>query len=142
MEKYFPKDSEWILKINSEDYIVIKRSSECRFYSDDVLIEVVSGRRFLILEDSFEYAAYPELTNSIKRIQIAPIGYIIDSIGAPCDKGGAELFFEKVDAVHVKVYVMTLERTVVYSCIILISELLEWNKMLDCLFLKRSEMFQ
>ena len=73
MEKYFPKDSEWILKINSEDYIVIKRSSECRFYSDDVLIEVVSGRRFLILEDSFEYAAYPELTNSIKRIQIAPI---------------------------------------------------------------------
>ena len=141
MGKYYPQEDEWLLKINSEDYVAIKKSFESRFYSDDVLIEVVSKERFLILEDSFEYAAYPELTNSIKQIMIAPIGQIIDSIGAPCDKGGMQLFFEKVDDTYAKLYVMTLEKEVAYSYIILTSNLLEWNKILDCLYLKRLELF-
>lgn len=93
---YSRNDVIYSLKIDDTTNFVVQKSSECRFYEDDVYIKIITPNRcMLVLEDSFEFSAYIELVHSIDRLIKADIGTTIHAVGAPCNKGGLELFFKK-----------------------------------------------
>ena len=138
MEKY---SSICILKIDSEDYIIIKKSSECRFYADDVLVEIMSNKRFLICEDSFEFCAYLELTNSIERIINAKVGESVESIGAPCSRGGLRLIFKKDTNEYVILEVLTTRDKIIYSKKTNVQNLIKWKNTLDEVYMNRENIF-
>ena len=138
MEKY---SSICILKIDREDYIIIKKSPECRFYADDVLVEIMSNKRFLICEDSFEFCAYLELTNSIEQIINSKVGESVESIGAPCDKGGLRLIFKKDTNEYVILEVLTTRDKIIYSKKTNVQNLIKWKNTLDEVYMNRENIF-
>lgn len=129
------------LEIDNEDYIIIKKSPECRFYADDVLVEIISNKRFLISEDSFEFCAYVELTNSIEQIINAKLGESVESIGAPCSRGGLRLIFRKTESEYVILEVLTTRDKIVYSKKTNIQNLTKWKDILDEVYVNRENIF-
>lgn len=142
MEKYYDRSSIGILPIDNNACLVIKKSSECRFYADDVLIEVNGLKNYLILEDSFEFCAYPELINSIKVIKDLPLNKVIESIGAPCDKGGLQLFINKISNHQVVLDVIAPNNKLMYSKETYVSNLIEWKNILDQIYVDRVNIFR
>ena len=141
MEKYCDKSYICILEIDNNDCIIIKKSPECRFYADDVLVEIMSNKRFLICEDSFEFCAYLELTNSIERIINAKVGESVESIGAPCSRGGLRLIFKKDTNEYVILEVLTTRDKIIYSKKTNIQNLIKWKNTLDEVYMNRENIF-
>lgn len=138
MGKYFSECDGFVLRINCKDYVFIRKSPECRFYCDDVFVEVIADERYIIAEDSYEYGVYTELSGALMQIKTAAVNDVVDSIGAPCDKGGLLLLFKKLDDTNIALYIKTPRKKTVYSATILISELLKWNDVLETLYLKKT----
>lgn len=118
--------------------MLIRKSPECRFYYDDVFVEVIADKRYIIAEDSYEYGVYPELSGALTQIKTAAVNDVVASIGAPGDKGGLLLLFKKLDDTNIALYIKTPRKKTVYSATILISELLKWNYILETLYLKKT----
>lgn len=137
MGKYFSECDGFVLKINCKDHVLIRKSPECRFYYDDVFVEVIADKRYIIAEDSYEYGVYPELSGALTQIKTTAVNDVVASIGAPGDKGGLLLLFKKLDD-NIALYIKTPRKKTVYSATILISELLKWNDILETLYLKKT----
>lgn len=131
MKKHIGESDGFVLKINCKDHVLIRKSPECRFYYDDVFVEVIA-------EDSYEYGVYPELSGALTQIKTAAVNDVVASIGAPGDKGGLLLLFKKLDDTNIALYIKTPRKKTVYSATILISELLKWNYILETLYLKKT----
>lgn len=131
MKKHIGESDGFVLKINCKDHVLIRKSHECRFYYDDVFVEVIA-------EDSYEYGVYPELSGALTQIKTAAVNDVVASIGAPGDKGGLLLLFKKLDDTNIALYIKTPRKKTVYSATILISELLKWNYILETLYLKKT----
>ena len=72
------------------------------------------------------------------QIKTAAVNDVVDSIGAPCDKGGLLLLFKKLDDTNIALYIKTPRKKTVYSATILISDLLRWSDVLETLYLKKT----
>ena len=135
------------LAINEHDYLAIYMSKKNRFSVDDVYIYVVTKRkRFLVLEDSFEYSAYIEITNSIDLIANSKDGDIQHVVGAPCSRGGLQLWFLKNNAQNVQLNVVkskyeTDQYKEKYSAIISFDMLEDWKIKLRDLYDRRESIF-
>ncbi len=138
MKKHIGESDDFVLKINCKDHVLIRKSPECRFYYDDVFVEVIADKRYIIAEDSYEYGVYPELSGALTQIKTAAVNDVAASIGAPGDKGGLLLLFKKLDDTNIALYIKTPRKKTVYSATILISELLKWNYILETLYLKKT----
>lgn len=138
MKKHIGESDDFVLKINCKDHVLIRKSPECRFYYDDVFVEVIADKRYIIAEDSYEYGVYPELSGALTQIKTAAVNDVAASIGAPGDKGGLLLIFKKLDDTNIALYIKTPRKKTVYSATILISELLKWNYILETLYLKKT----
>ena len=138
MKKHIGESDGFVLKINCKDHVLIRKSPECRFYYDDVFVEVIADKRYIIAEDSYEYGVYPELSGALTQIRTAAVNDVVDSIGAPCDKGGLLLLFKKLDDTNIALYIKTPRKKTVYSATILISDLLRWSDVLETLYLKKT----
>lgn len=138
MKKHIGESDGFVLKINCKDHVLIRKSPECRFYYDDVFVEVIADKRYIIAEDSYEYGVYPELSGALTQIKTAAVNDVAASIGAPGDKGGILLLFKKLDDTNIALYIKTPRKKTVYSATILISELLKWNYILETLYLKKT----
>lgn len=138
MKKHIGESDDLVLKINCKDHVLIRKSPECRFYYDDVFVEVIADKRYIIAEDSYEYGVYPELSGALTQIKTAAVNDVVASIGAPGDKGGLLLLFKKLDDTNIALYIKTPRKKTVYSATILISELLKWNYILETLYLKKT----
>lgn len=138
MKKHIGESDDFVLKINCKDHVLIRKSPECRFYYDDVFVEVIADKRYIIVEDSYEYGVYPELSGALTQIKTAAVNDVVASIGAPGDKGGLLLLFKKLDDTNIALYIKTPRKKTVYSATILISELLKWNYILETLYLKKT----
>ena len=138
MKKHIGESDDFVLKINCKDHVLIRKSPECRFYYDDVFVEVIADKRYIIAEDSYEYGVYPELSGALTQIKTAAVNDVAASIGAPGDKGGLLLLFKKLDDTNIALYIKTPRKKTVYSATILISELLKWNYILETLYFKKT----
>ena len=138
MKKSIGECDGFVLKINCKDHVLIRKSPDCRFYYDDVFAEVIADKRYTIAEDSYEYGVYPELSGALMQIRTAAVNDVVDSIGAPCDKGGLLLLFKKLDDTNIALYIKTPRKKTVYSATILISDLLRWSDILETLYLKKT----
>lgn len=138
MKKHIGESDDFVLKINCKDHVLIRKSPECRFYYDDVFVEVIADKRYIIAGDSYEYGVYPELSGALTQIKTAAVNDVAASIGAPGDKGGLLLLFKKLDDTNIALYIKTPRKKTVYSATILISELLKWNYILETLYLKKT----
>lgn len=138
MKKHIGESDGFVLKINCKDHVLIRKSPECRFYYDDVFVEVIADKRYIIAEDYYEYGVYPELSGALTQIKTAAVNDVVASIGAPGDKCGLLLLFKKLDDTNIALYIKTPRKKTVYSATILISELLKWNYILETLYLKKT----
>ncbi len=107
MKKHIGESDDFVLKINCKDHVLIRKSPECRFYYDDVFVEVIADKRYIIAEDSYEYGVYPELSGALTQIKTAAVNDVVASIGAPGDKGGLLLLFKKLDDTNIALYIKT-----------------------------------
>jgi len=101
-----------VMRLDADDFLVMRRSDPPRYFADDVDIEWVSqGKRFLVHNDSFSRAAFPELTGAVRQIMIAPCGFATHAISATCDRGGFELELSKIteDTVELRVIQTNVE---------------------------------
>ena len=137
-----------VLIINNQDYLTIRKSEGNRYYPDDVYIYIMSkGKKFLVLEDSFEYSAYPEITNAIDIIINSEVGTIQHVIGAPCSKGGLQIWFFKNNTQDIQLKVVRSKHKAdrykaKYSANISFGTLNDWKIKLRELYDKKNEIFK
>jgi len=133
---YLHNDVFCILEIDSSTGILLSINSKPRFCYDDVFVELITkNKSFLLLEDSFQYAAYIQLTCSVDRILNAAIGEVERVICAPCDKKGLQLWFAKLSDTVIELKVVK-EKTngkckVVYSKLVEATVLKRWKEKLE-----------
>ena len=139
MEKsYNRKNALFKLPINVDHYLLAKktRSKRNKFHYDTISVYLMTGSKKIgyVLEDSFEFSAYPELVNAIDEIIQKPIHCEIVSIGAPVNRGGMYLVIKKLCCETVKLQ-FTREKNgclkVVCSYVIPFSVLYEWKRIMN-----------
>ena len=101
----------------------------------------------LVLEDSFEYAAYTSLCNSVHTIINVPTKAIECVFGAPCDKGGLELYFENSELNMLKLKVIKHShlidnlQIIKYSKRVEHDQLMKWIEKLEEIYSNRHYIF-
>ena len=123
------------LLVNEYVRFLITKSSKSRFCLDDVYIELLTEKnRYLVFEDSFNYSAYTEMSNSIDIISKADVGAVEKVIGAPCDKGGLQIWFLKTYENNIELKVIkeycNRKNRVLYSVDVKTSVLMDWKQKL------------